>query len=174
MGTGALDEDVAGATFDLEMTGLGGVKLLSCQGDASTSKTCNFPLKKGQSQVKVDIQLSGSLPPMLATTKTITKATSKSGDKLFCMEIDSSKADANVHPERAAQIEKINNAEGVLWKAAAHPRFASQAPGASKDLCGVKNITQQGDIIKKLVKLGEMEVFESEANAAVPDNFDSE
>merc|ERR1719191_757658 len=91
-GTGALSEDVAGATFDLEMTGAIGT-LVSCKGDASASKTCNlplntgsltfdamaFPLKKGQSQVKVDIQLSGSLPPMLATTKTITKATSKSG-----------------------------------------------------------------------------------------------
>merc|ERR1719409_1650519 len=33
-GTGALSEDVAGASFDLEMTGAIG-KLVSCQGDAS-------------------------------------------------------------------------------------------------------------------------------------------
>jgi len=125
VGTGALDEDVAGATFDLEMSGLGGVKLLSCQGDASTSKTCNlplgtgsltfeamtFPLKKGQSQVKVDIQLSASLPPTLATTKTITKASSKTGDKLFCMEIDSSKARRNEVLSRE-ETEKL----GVAWR----------------------------------------------------------
>jgi cathepsin B len=83
-------------------------------------------------------------------------------------------ASASVHPDRAAQIEKINNAEGVLWKAAAHPRFASEAPGASKDLCGVKNISDQANIIKKLIELGEIEEFLGDSNAAVPDNFDSE
>merc|ERR1719486_1838445 len=87
-GTGAIDEDVTdGATFDLEMTGALG-KLLTCQGDATVSKTCNlplgtgsltfeamkFPIKKGAETVKVDIQLSTNLPTALAKTTTVTKA----------------------------------------------------------------------------------------------------
>jgi len=42
-----------------------------------------------------------------------------------------------VHPERAAQIKEINEAQ-TTWKAAAHPRFATQPPGASKRLLGAK------------------------------------
>jgi len=85
---------------------------LSCKGDASVSKTCNlplgtgsltfdameFPIKKGPQTVKVDIQLSAKLPSALAKTTTITTATSKGGDKLFCIEIMSSPG-ADVHPE---------------------------------------------------------------------------
>merc|ERR1719230_1856365 len=70
VGTGNLDEDVAGASFDVEMNGV--IHLLSCKGDASQSKTCNlplgagkltfnamtFPIKKGQVQVKVDLTLT--------------------------------------------------------------------------------------------------------------------
>merc|ERR1712188_202672 len=81
-GTGNLDEDVSGATFDLEMKTAAGT--VSCKGDASQSKTCNlplgtgsltfdamtFPLKAGQTQVKVDIKLSESLPASLASTTT--------------------------------------------------------------------------------------------------------
>merc|ERR1719352_734129 len=105
-GVGPIDEDVAdGATFDLEMTGILG-KLLSCKGDASVTKTCNlplnvgsltydampFPIKKGPATVKVDIQLSSTLPAALAKTTTTATASSKSGDKLFCIKIMSSKA----------------------------------------------------------------------------------
>merc|ERR550539_726343 len=44
-GTGALDEDVTSATFDVEMkTAIG---TISCKGDASQSKTCSLPLGTG-------------------------------------------------------------------------------------------------------------------------------
>merc|ERR1712232_1106100 len=66
-GTGNLDEDVSGATFDLEMNTLAGN--VSCKGDASQSKTCHlplgvgsltfnamsFPIKKGSTTVSVDL-----------------------------------------------------------------------------------------------------------------------
>jgi hypothetical protein len=106
-GTGDIDRDISdGATFDLEMTGMLG-KLLSCRGDASVTKTCNlplnigsltygaipFPIKEGPTTVKVDIQLSAALPAALASTTTIATAVGKSGDKLFCMKIMSSKGD---------------------------------------------------------------------------------
>merc|ERR1712046_478890 len=87
VGTGNLDEDVAGASFDVEMNGV--IHLLSCKGDASQSKTCNlplgagkltfnamsFPIKKGQVQVKVDLTLSSCFPSSLLKTKTKATAT---------------------------------------------------------------------------------------------------
>merc|ERR1719174_2592560 len=184
-GVGPIDEDVTdGATFDLEMTGSLG-KLLSCKGDATVSKTCNlplntgslsfqamaFPIKKGPETVKVDITLSATLPSALAKTTTITSATSKGGDKLFCIKIMSSQA-VDVHPERMAQISEIENTPGVLWKAAPHARFASQAPGASKDLCGVKG--DHKATIKEAISKGEIEEVHPDENTLVPESFDSE
>merc|ERR1719359_1627513 len=104
-GKGDLSEEVTGATFDLTMTGAIGT-LLHCSGDASVSKTCplplgtgsltfeamKFPIAVGKVPVNVDIDLSSSLPTALAKTKTITKATAKNGDELFCIEIDSASA----------------------------------------------------------------------------------
>merc|ERR1719443_2335939 len=127
VGTGNLDEAVEGATFDLEMTGAIG-KLLSCKGDASAAKTCNlplgtgsltfeamtFPLAKGVTNVKVNMNLHSTIPPPLFSTTTKVTATSTKGDKLFCMVIKSSKAsEPAVHPERAAQISEIQNTPAV-------------------------------------------------------------
>merc|ERR1711920_503946 len=101
-GTGELDEPVSGASFDLQMVGAIG-KLLTCDGDASQSKTCNlplgvgsltfdamkFPLSVGSVPVNVDIKLASNLPSSLAKTSTTVKATSSKGDDLFCIEIKS-------------------------------------------------------------------------------------
>merc|ERR1719230_1054194 len=181
-GTGALSEDVAGATFDLEMTGAIG-KLVSCQGDASAAKTCSlplgtgsltfdamtFPLKTGSVPVNVDISLSASVPASLQTTTTRVTSTASNGDKLFCIEIKSAPGQ-DVHPERAAQIEEIEKTPGVMWKAAAHPRFASQAPGAFKDMNGIKGDHKKA--IQDAIASGELVSHQADANAAVPDNFD--
>merc|ERR1712151_4500 len=128
-GTGNLDEDVTGASFDLEMkTAVGTV---SCKGDASQSKTCSLPLrvgsltfepmslpiKKGSTSVKVDLGLVALLPGILAKTDTTVTATASNGDKLFCLNIKSAPA-ADVHPDRQAMIEEIQSTPGVLWKAA--------------------------------------------------------
>merc|ERR1711982_307908 len=102
-GTGNLDEDVSGATFDLEMNTLAGK--VSCKGDASQSKTCHlplgvgsltfnamsFPIKKGSTTVSVDLSLSAMLPGALAHTETKVTATATGGDKLFCMDIKSAR-----------------------------------------------------------------------------------
>merc|ERR1719460_3399025 len=79
---------------------------------------------------------------------------------------------ADVHPERMAQISEIENTPGVLWKAAPHARFASQAPGASKDLCGVKG--DRKATIKEAISKGEIEELHHDENVAIPDSFDSE
>jgi cathepsin B len=76
-----------------------------------------------------------------------------------------------VHPERAAEIEKIN-AAAVGWKAAPHARFATEAPGASAPLCGVKG--NWAAHVKDRMKNGEIEEFvPKDASLAVPDSFDS-
>jgi len=76
----------------------------------------SFPIKKGTSQVKVDIDLSKLLPPSLANTKTITQATTKTGDKLFCIQITSSKADDV--PQRRSELLSREETEklGVAWR----------------------------------------------------------
>merc|ERR1719217_1184871 len=160
-GTGNLGEDVAGATFDLEMTGAIG-KLVSCKGDASAAKTCSlplgtgsltfdamtFPLKAGSTNVNVDISLSAAVPASLQSTTTRCTAAASNGDNLFCIEIKSAPGQA-VHPDRAAMFQEIENTPGVMWKAAPHARFASQAPGASKNLMGVKG--DQKKAVKELM-----------------------
>jgi len=70
-----------------------------------------------------------------------------------------------VHPERQAQIDAVN-AAGTTWKAKAHPRFADQAPGASKNLLGVKGNWQVD--IAEAIKRGEIERYTPAANAADP------
>jgi len=77
-----------------------------------------------------------------------------------------------VHPDRAEQIKEISNTPGVLWKAGPHPRFASEAPGAFKDMNGL--IGDQTEHIRDLVKAGEIEELLFDANVKVPDSFDSE
>merc|ERR1712137_72482 len=77
-----------------------------------------------------------------------------------------------IHPERAAQIEEIKNTPGVLWTPVADSRFASQAPGASSYMNGVKG--DQKAVIQDLVQRGEIIEHVADANAMIPDSFDSE
>jgi len=77
-----------------------------------------------------------------------------------------------IHPERAEQIAALQNTTGITWQASAHPRFASQAPGASKSLCGVQGSWTHS--IADAVTKGEIALFAADENAVVPDSFDSE
>jgi cathepsin X len=125
IGSGNIDEDVTGATFDTEMNGA--IHLLSCKGDASKTTTCNlplgtgkltfdgmtFPLKKGPVQVKVDLTLSSNLPSALLKTTTKATATGSNGDKLFCIQIMTA-------PEAQRRNEVLSRDEteklGVVWR----------------------------------------------------------
>jgi cathepsin B len=77
-----------------------------------------------------------------------------------------------VHQDRAKMIEEINNTPGVLWKAAAHPRFATLPPGGSSSTNGVKVGSEEA--LKAAIASGEIERFVDETNADIPDTFDSE
>jgi cathepsin B len=79
--------------------------------------------------------------------------------------------DAHVHPDRLEQIQVIKNTPGVLWKPVAHPRFASQPPGAYSDMNGVKG--DQAAAIRELVEKGEIQQIDSNTNEEIPDSFDS-
>jgi len=79
---------------------------------------------------------------------------------------------AGVHEERSGQIGEIARTAGVLWQAGVNERFSSTAPGASKTLCGVKPGWQQR--IREAMERGEISAFQDEANADLPENFDSE
>merc|ERR1711934_313574 len=79
----------------------------------------------------------------------------------------------DVHPARAAQIAEIQNTPGVLWTAGAHPRFAKDAPGASRWMMGV--IGDQKKTVADALATGELVRHNSTINDAdVPDSFDSE
>jgi len=59
----------------------------------------------------------------------------------------------------------------VLWRAAAHPRFAASPPGAVRSLCGVKAGWKAQ--LHAAVERGDVRRFQSAANAEVPAEFDS-
>jgi len=96
--TGNLDEDVAGADFDLEFKNA--VTTFPCKGDASKSKTCSlplgsgsfsfdgmpFPVKKGSTSIGIGLTLSAQLPGILHEELKAT-ATTSTGDKFFCIDI---------------------------------------------------------------------------------------
>merc|ERR1711907_272826 len=81
--------------------------------------------------------------------------------------------DETVHPARLAQIKEIQATPGVLWTAAAVPRFASMAPGASKILNGVNGDWRKA--VKAGIDSGKIKRFSSNGLEAmsIPDSFDS-
>ena len=119
--TGVLDEDISDGTYSMTMTGVGGVKLLDCSGDASKAQECpvkvlgfkvgslsfqgvTFPVKKGTISgiPKVTIALPSSLPKLAAKTTTHLAVGTKSGDKIICVDITTSAAGEAVAAEAPA------------------------------------------------------------------------
>merc|ERR1712110_805249 len=139
-GTGNLDEDVSGATFDLEMKTAAGT--VSCKGDASQSKTCNlplgtgsltfdamtFPIKKGSTSVNVDLALSAMLPGALAHTETKVTATATGGDKLFCMDIKSAPAVEEFIAQPQTSASQLKLAWNDCGDSSTHTKITSFSP----------------------------------------------
>jgi len=59
-----------------------------------------------------------------------------------------------------------------MWTAQANARFAADAPGASKDLCGVKG--NHSEAIADAVARGEIERLLHDSSNPMPESFDSE
>mmetsp|Transcript_65702 Transcript_65702/g.203692 ORF Transcript_65702/g.203692 Transcript_65702/m.203692 type:complete len:365 (+) Transcript_65702:104-1198(+) len=91
--------------------------------------------------------------------------------KLFQAAMLGAAAAATVHEDRLAQIREIESTPGVLWRAGVSARFASQAPGSSKSLCGVKPHWKEA--LQAAVESGEVHRFEAASNAEIPESFDS-
>lgn len=77
-----------------------------------------------------------------------------------------------VHQERLAQIHAIQATPGITWTAAPHPRFASEAPGASRNLCGVKDGWKER--IQSRIQQGTMLRAFASPHVTIPEEFDSE
>lgn len=76
-----------------------------------------------------------------------------------------------VHEDRAALIREINDSPGVLWRAEPSPRFASEAPGASRSLCGL--LPGWKGRLDAALKRGDVELFVA-GTAGIPEAFDAE
>jgi cathepsin B len=76
-----------------------------------------------------------------------------------------------VHPERAIMVSELNTLPGMTWKAAVNGRFASQAPGAAKPLCGVKG--DWAAQIRARIDAGEIDEFVADESMEIPTEFDS-
>jgi hypothetical protein len=112
-GTGILDKDIADGTFRTQTFYSGG-DLASCSGDASKKQKCGllggmlgsltfdalaFPIEKGSSSVSVDLSLNRLIPAVLAQTVTTVKASTRGGDKIFCMQVTTAPAGAEIPTE---------------------------------------------------------------------------
>jgi hypothetical protein len=100
-GKGILDKDITDGIFQTQTFYSGG-DLADCSGDAGKSQKCGllggflgsltfdpltFPVKKGSSSVSVDLSLNPLIPAALAQTVTTVTASTKEGDKIFCMKV---------------------------------------------------------------------------------------
>jgi|ERR1712000_477914 cathepsin B len=129
-GTGTIDEDVNGATFQTVIKA-DGVQVAKCSGDASVDTVCklplgvgkitmkaqSFPIKQGTTSIDTEIKLSNLIPASLAKATSHITATSDVGHKLFCLDVTTSKA------ETLASIVEEVNAAGTTWTAAVPDRF---------------------------------------------------
>merc|ERR1712084_168563 len=107
-GTGTVDEEVTSAHFTATVKAAG-VKLTSCDGDATTDITCKLPLGAGSIVVKkvsypiaagkvdipVDVTTSSLIPASLAKVDVEIRAQEQNGEDVICL---------NVHTTKQSQI----------------------------------------------------------------------
>jgi len=111
-GGGDLTKDVTGGTFKMTMTGVGGVTLLSCSGDATKSAVCPIglgpinvgtasygafalPQKAGHVTLPkiVSVALPTGLPGFATKTITTLTVTDSGGAECFCAKITTTPKD---------------------------------------------------------------------------------
>jgi C1A family cysteine protease len=103
-GSGKVDEDVTSAHFSAVIKAHG-VKLTSCEGDATTDIDCKLPLGAGKITVKaveypiaqgdvdinVEVSTSSVIPAQLAQVDVEIRATEQSGEDVICMNVHTKK-----------------------------------------------------------------------------------
>merc|ERR1711862_489077 len=107
-GTGTVDETVSSAHFSATVKAAG-VKLTSCEGDATADITCelplgagsivvkkvNYPLAAGKVAIPVDVTTSSLIPASLAKVDVEIRAQEQNGEDVICL---------NVHTTKQSQI----------------------------------------------------------------------
>merc|ERR1712048_1202194 len=105
-GTGTVDEDVTSAHFSATVSAKG-VKLTSCEGDATqdvvcklplgagsiTVKAVEYPLKAGTVSILTDVQTSSIIPPSLASVDVHIAAQEQNGEDVICLDVHTEKAE---------------------------------------------------------------------------------
>merc|ERR1712032_263939 len=131
-GAGTVDEDVTSAHFTATVKAAG-VKLTSCDGDATEDITCKlplgagkivvkkvaYPLAKGDVKIPVDVTTSSLIPASLAKVDVEIRAQEQNGEDVICL---------NVHTAKQQSFQEIAervNALGSTWQAQAPEKFAS-------------------------------------------------
>merc|ERR1712048_687100 len=121
-GTGTVDEDVTSAHFSATVSAKG-VKLTSCEGDATqdvvcklplgagsiTVKAVEYPLKAGTVNILTDVQTSSIIPPSLASVDVHIAAQEQNGEDVICLDVHTEKAE-----KQALEVEAGTLA--VTWK----------------------------------------------------------
>jgi len=116
IGAGTVDEDVTSAHFTA-IVKAHGVKLTSCDGDATEDITCKlplgageivvkkvaYPLAKGDVKIPVDVTTSSLIPASLAKVDVEIRAQEQNGEDVICL---------NVH---TAKQELESAASGAHW-----------------------------------------------------------
>jgi len=114
-GGGDLIKDITGGTYTMKMTGVGGVSLLSCKGDAAVSASCNiglgpikvgtatygavaFPVKNGTVSLPdiVSVALPKGLPSFATKTITTLTVSDQDGIEAFCAKITTAPKETDV------------------------------------------------------------------------------
>merc|ERR1712048_689525 len=132
-GEGVVDEDVTSANFEATVSAKG-VQLTSCSGDGTsdiecklplgagsiTVKAVQFPLKKGDVKIPVDVKVSSIIPASLATTDTHIAATEQNGEPVICLDVHTAKQ----------ELETVAGTLGVTWEdcGAKHATVNSLSP----------------------------------------------
>jgi hypothetical protein len=146
-GTGTLDEDVSGGTFEIDMTA--SIISQTWTGDICEAKTFTLPLNMGTVTwqgldcpvstgtvtVPIGFQMSSAIPASLASADVSAKGTSTNGDKLLCMDVHLAKQGI------AAQALAIacTDADTALWNADTdHSTWQAQMTS-----CGTKCLGQE-------------------------------
>jgi len=132
-GTGTLDEDLTGGTYDMELKAGGGLIDSHFKGNNCEAKSFDLPLglgklnwdgiacpmKAGTAKIGFHVTLASSLPAALATSDITLNANDQNGESTLCTQLHLAKA------ESFAEIaERVNNL-GTTWKAAVPEKFAS-------------------------------------------------
>lgn len=102
VGSGTLSRAISKGNFTIKMaSGLAGITLFEFSGDVCSRKKeysldglmslswegLSCPLQAGNLSATVGLDVSGLIPPLLASTTTTVYGTDAAGDTLFCMEV---------------------------------------------------------------------------------------